>query len=170
MYEFKIKINKDDLFQSSLNNVKNSKTFIFDLIFTAVAIIATAYQIFTNQFFQLVTYKKILLIVCCILFPIIQPLILYIKSILHANKIKDLEVTIAFDDNKITVSALNDKSDVAYENVYNFIKYNNMIVLMYDSIHGQIIPNRVFNDNKESFYNFVSERILNARKKKQKQD
>ena len=48
-------------------------------------------------------------------------------------------------------------------------KYNNMIVLMYDSIHGQIIPNRVFNDNKESFYNYVSERILNARKK-QKQD
>lgn len=169
MYEFKIKINKDDLFQSSLNNVKNSKTFIFDLIFTAVAIIATAYQIFTNQFFQLVTYKKVLLIVCCILFPIVQPLILYIKSILHANKIKDLEVTITFDDNKITVSALNDKSDVAYENVYNFIKYNNMIVLMYDSIHGQIIPNRVLNDNKESFYNYVSERILNARKK-QKQD
>ena len=169
MYEFKIKINKDDLYKSSLNNVKNSKTFIFDLIFTAVAIIATAYQIFTNQFFQLVTYKKVLLIVCCILFPIVQPLILYIKSILHANKIKDLEVKIAFDDNKITVSALNDKSDVAYENVYNFIKYNNMIVLMYDSIHGQIIPNRVFNDNKESFYNYVSERILNARKK-QKQD
>ena len=63
-----------------------------------------------------------------------------------------------------------ERSEVLYENVYNFIKYNNMIVIMYDSIHGQIIPNRVFNNNRDEFYDYVSERIKYAREKQKEKN
>ena len=165
MYKFTFKINQDDLFQSSLNFIKHSKTFFFDVIFTAVAIIATIYTLINQSFFQLSDIKKILLIFCCVLFPVIQPIILYIKSNKHASKIKDLEVTLLFEEDKIIVSSLSEKSEILYSNIYNFIKYKNMIVLMYDSIHGQIMPNRIFNNNKDEFYNCISKKIKDAREK-----
>lgn len=165
MYKFNVQINKDDLFQSSLNFAKHSKTFLFDLIFTFVAIIITIYTIINRSFFELSDIKKILLIFCCVLFPIIQPIILYIKSAAHAKKIKDLSVTLQFDEDKIKVYSDKESNEVLYENVYNFIKYKNMIVIMYDSIHGQIIPNRVFDNNRDEFYKYVSEKIKNARKR-----
>lgn len=165
MYKFNVQINKDDLFQSSLNFAKHSKTFLFDLIFTFVAIIITIYTIINKSFFELSDIKKILLIFCCVLFPIIQPIILYIKSAAHAKKIKDLSVTLQFDEDKIKVYSDKESNEVLYENVYNFVKYKNMIVIMYDSIHGQIIPNRVFDNNRDEFYKYVSERIKNARKR-----
>lgn len=165
MYNLTIQLTQDDLFQSSLNYVKHSRTFFFDIIFTVAAIIATLYTIFTGSFLALTDFKKILLIFCCILFPVIQPIILYIKSGNHAKKIKDLIITMIFDDEKVTINSANDKSEVRYEYVYNFIKYKNMIVIMYDSIHGQIIPNRVFNNNRDEFYDYVSERIKDARKR-----
>ena len=167
MYKFNIKITQDDIFNSSLNYIKHSRTFFFDIIFTFVAIIATLYTIFTNSFFQLSNFKKILLILCCILFPVVQPIILYIKSGIHAKKIENLEVTLIFDEEKITVFSKDEKSEVDYGNVYNFIKYKNMVVIMYDAIHGQIIPDRVFDNNKDEFYLYVSEKIKNARKRRE---
>lgn len=165
MYKFTLKITQDDLFKSSLNYVKHSKTFLFDLIFTFAAIIATIYTILTGSFYELSNIKKVLLIFCCVLFPIIQPLMLYIKSGNHAKKLKDIEITLEFDDKKVSVYSATEKSEVLYENIYNFIKYKDMIVIMYDSIHGQIMPDRIFNNNKEEFYNYVSEKIKDARKK-----
>lgn len=170
MYKFTVKITQEDLFQSSLNFVKHSKTFLFDLIFTFAAIIITIYIIINGSFFALSDIKKVLLIFCCVLFPVIQPIMLYIKSGAHAKKIKDLSVTLQFDEEKIMVNSDTEKSEVLYENVYNFIKYKNMIVIMYDSVHGQIMPNRVFDNNRDEFYNYVSERINNARKKQKEKN
>ena len=45
-----------------------------------------------------------------------------------------------------------------------------MIVIMYDSIHGQIIPNRVFDNNRDEFYDYVSERIKYAREKQKEKN
>ena len=165
MYKFTFKITHDDLFKSSLNYVKHSRTFLFDLIFTFAAIIATIYTLVTGSFFDLSNLKKFLILFCCILFPIIQPIMLYFKSLKHAKKIKDIEINLEFDDQKVTVYSTTEKTEVLYENIYNFIKYNNMIVIMYDSIHGQIMPDRIFNNNKEEFYNYVSKKINDARKK-----
>ncbi len=170
MYNLTIQLTKDDLFKSSLNYAKHSKTFFFDIIFTFAALIATIYTIFTKIFFELTDLKKILLIFCCILFPIIQPIILYIKSCNHAKRIKDLSITLEFDNDKIIVYSDKERSEVLYENVYNFIKYKNMIVIMYDSIHGQIIPNRVFDNNRDEFYDYVSERIKYAREKQKEKN
>ena len=71
-----------------------------------------------------------------------------------------------FTDDRILISSLNEKTEVLYENVYNFIKYKNMIVVLYDSIHGQVMPNRIFDNNKDEFYEYVSSKIKYARERK----
>ena len=42
-----------------------------------------------------------------------------------------------------------------------------MIVIMYDSIHGQIMPNRIFENiknNRDEFFDYVYVRINNKNK------
>lgn len=164
-YTFKFYITKEDLFHSSKNFTKLNKSHIFDIVFTVVAIIALIYTIITGYFFSLDNFKKILLVLCCIIFPVIQPLILYYKSCKNAKKFKDNEITLIFDDEKITGLVKEEKTEVKYENVYNFIKFKNMLVIMYDSIHGQIMPNRIFENNKDEFFNVISSKIKEVREK-----
>ncbi len=165
MYKFSFSIKHKDLFNSSLNYSLNYKALVFDAIFTLAAIFATIYTIFTGIYFTLTILYRILLILCCILFPIIQPIIIYIKSYFHYLKIKDIQINMIFDDEKISISSKDESTIVLYENVYNFIKFKNMIVVLYDSIHGQIMPDRIFNNNKDEFYDYVSSKIKYAREK-----
>ena len=49
-----------------------------------------------------------------------------------------------------------------------------MIVLMYDSIHGQIMPERIFIKDgksiKNEFYEYVASKIRNAREKQKEKN
>ena len=164
-YEFKIKLNSKDRFNSSMNFIRMSKVFYFNIFFTLLAIAITIYLIICKKFFNLSFIRRILLVLCCIIFPVIQPIILYIKLVLNKSEIAAQEITLKFDDEIIIISSNTEQTTVNYANVYNFIKFNNMIVLMYDSIHGQIIPDRYTREQKEDFFNFVSNKIKMAREK-----
>ena len=161
-YEILVKTTPKDRFDSSINFLRISKTFIFDLIFTLVAIAALVFTIITGRFIQLSPFRKLLIIICPLVFPVIQPIVLYIKSI--TNTKFDNEIKLSFDDDNIHIESSNDSINLKYINIYNFIKFKNMIVIMYDSVHGQIIPDRFLKFNKDEFYNYVSERINYARK------
>ena len=152
MYKFTFKINENDIFNSTMNYNKSRITFLFDIVFTLTSIGVTAYNIINKNFFSLNIFYQVLLIFCCLLFPVVQPLLTYFKSLAHAKKLKNVEITMEFTEDRIKLSSSNDTTEVLYENVYNFIKYKNMIVVMYDAIHGQIMPNRIFNNNKDEFY------------------
>ena len=158
-YEYTIKLNSTDRLNSSMNFIRKSKTFYFDVLFTLISIVAIIYLIITKRFFTLGTVRKVLLMICCIIFPIIQPIILYLKSVLNKSKLSESEITLKFTDEKIYISSSTENTTFDYANVYNFIKFEDMIVLMYDSIHGQIIPDRYTKDDKEDFFNFVVNKI-----------
>ena len=165
MYKFTFKINEQDIFNSTMNYNKSRITFLFDIVFTITSIGVTTYNIINKNFFSFNYFYQVLLIFCCLLFPVVQPILTYIKSLSHAKKLKNIEITMEFTDDRIILSSSNDTTEVLYENVYNFIKYKNMIVVMYDAIHGQIMPNRIFDNNKDEFYDFVASRIKYAREK-----
>lgn len=170
MYKFSFKINEKDIFNSTMNYNKSRATYFFDIIFTFVAFVIVVYNILNKTFSNFNIAYQILLIFCCILFPVINPALLYLKSLSHAKKLKDVEITMEFTDEKIILSTNNETTEVPYENVYNFIKYRNMIVVMYDAIHGQIMPDRIFDGNKDEFYDYVASRIKYARDKQKEQN
>lgn len=163
MYKFKFKINEIDIFNSSMNYKKKWINLIFDCFVTFASLIIIIYSIVSGLIFKFSIFQVVMLIICFLLFPVIEPIIIYLKSISHAKKIKDIEINMEFTDEKVLLSTNNENTQVLYENVYNFIKYKNMIVIMYDPIHGQIMPNRIFDGKKEEFYDFVANKIKNAR-------
>lgn len=162
-YSFNVKLNSDDKFNSSMNFIKISKTYYFDILFTLVAFIAIIYTIFTGTFFTMQNYKKVLLIVCFLIFPVIQPLIIYIKT--KNEKALEIPISITFDEDNINISSNSENVTLTYDKIYNFIKFKNMIVILYDSLHGQIIPDRFINCDKNEFYNFVDNKIKEAKRK-----
>ena len=174
MYKFSFTINEKDIFNSSMNYNKSRFTYLFDIIFTSVAFIIVIYNLLNNTFSSFNKFYQVLLIFCCLLFPVINPILLYIKSLSHAKKIKDTEITMEWMDDRVKLSSNNDNTEVLYENIYNFIKYKNMIVVMYDTIHGQIIPDRVFKkdgkSNKDEFYDYVATKIKYAREKQKEKN
>ena len=174
MYSFKFKINEKDIFNSTMNYNKSRITYLFDIIFTLVAFIIIIYNLLNKTFSNFNIYYRLLLIFCALLFPVIQPILLYIKSLAHAKKLKDINILMEFNEDSIKLSTNSENTEVLYENVYNFIKYKNMIVLMYDSIHGQIMPERIFMKDgksiKNEFYEYVASKIRNAREKQKEKN
>ena len=174
MYSFKFKINEKDIFNSTMNYNKSRITYLFDIIFTLVAFIIIIYNLLNKTFSNFNIYYRLLLIFCALLFPVIQPILLYIKSLAHAKKLKDINILMEFNEDSIKLSTNSENTEVLYENVYNFIKYKNMIVVMYDSIHGQIMPERIFMKDgksiKNEFYEYVASKIRNAREKQKEKN
>lgn len=172
MYKFSFTINEKDIFNSSMNYNKSRITYLFDIIFTSVAFIIVIYNLLNNTFSSFNKFYQVLLIFCCLLFPVINPILLYIKSLSHAKRIKETEITMVWMDDRVKISSNNDNTEVLYENIYNFIKYKNMVVVMYDVIHGQIIPDREFKKDgksiKDEFYDYVATKIKYAREKQKK--
>ena len=159
-YNLKIHIGVNDLFNSSMNNLTHSKTHFINIIFTFSALVLLVYLFLNNMIYNIGVSRIILLVICIVLFPIIQPLIIYIKLLLNYNKfpLKDVEMKV-YDD-RLIISNYEIKEEILLSNLNDIKKYNNMIVIMYDNIHGQIIPNEALNGiDKNEFYNFIKNRI-----------
>ena len=159
-YNLKIHIGVNDLFNSSMNNLIHSKTHFINIIFTFSALVLLVYLFLNNMIYNIGVSRIILLVICIVLFPIIQPLIIYIKLLLNYNKfpLKDVEMKV-YDD-RLIISNYEIKEEILLSNLNDIKKYNNMIVIMYDNIHGQIIPNEALNGiDKNEFYNFIKNRI-----------
>ena len=159
-YNLKIHIGVNDLFNSSMNNLMHSKTHFINIIFTFSALILLIYLYLNNMIYNIGISRIILLALCIILFPIIQPLIIYIKLLLNYNKypLKDVELKV-FDD-KLLISNYEIKEEIKISDLNDVKKYNNMIVIMYDNIHGQIIPNEALNGiDINEFYLYLKNKI-----------
>ena len=159
-YELKFTIKPKDVFDSSMNLQTYSLMGILNVVFTVIAIVLTIYLMITNIFFNLQYYQRFVLVLCCVMFPIIQPLIIYMKSIIRFKKVPIAEITYEIKEDGIYASVLNENSFIDYKKIYNVKKFNNMLVIMYDTIHGQIIPDRAFKENnKLEIYNYILEKI-----------
>lgn len=161
-YHLKFHVTINDLFNSSMNVLNKSKKHYLNVIFTLASFLLLIYLFVSNSINNLEIYRLIVLILCAILFPIIQPLIIYIKLYINYQKypLKDIDL-IVYDD-YLTVSNFTEKENVYLNTLNDIKKYNNMIIIMYDYIHGQIIPNIAFNDSKidkDEFYNYIKSKI-----------
>lgn len=159
-YKLKIHIGVNDLFDSSMNSIKNSKNHIINIIFTFASLIILIYLFINYKINEIDSYKVILIVLCVILFPIIQPIIIYIKILINYNKypLKDVELKVC--DDILYISNYENSNQIKISELNSIKKYSNMIVIMYDYIHGQIIPNRSFNEvDKDEFYNYFKNKI-----------
>ena len=101
---------------------------------------------------------RVLMIIGVILFPVIQPLAIYGKSVKQLEDMpRDMELS--FDDSGVHVSTGGRREDISWKKIKNAIRRRDMIVVMSDDSHGYMLTNRVMGNDKDEFYSFLCSKI-----------
>ena len=157
-YKFSIKLNKNDIFLSSIYYSYYSVSGILSIIFSFVFLILLIYSLITKIFFDFSSIYKVVVVLFAFLFILIQPIVIYFKVLLKDKKM-NIERNLCFYEDKFNISVNDVSEDFKYDVIYKIKMYKKMVVIFYDSINGQVIPNRYFDNNKLDFYNFIKSKI-----------
>ena len=160
IYNFRFTLNEKDNFYSSMYyNYSSIFRIFFNLLFTLFFLAIFVYSIYNNIYSNFTMLYKVLIVLCMLLFTVIEPLVIYIKIVLKLKKDKETETILEFYDDKYIVKKDGKTANVEYSYIYTIKKYNKLVILFYNTIQGQLIPDRAFQNNKNEFYSFILNKI-----------
>lgn len=152
-FRFETKITAWDMWKLSMRHIYKSMVGLCNLIFAA-AIIALTYR-FWNE---VEAFVKGLLVFCCVLFPIMQPLMIYMRG---AKQVKALpqDMVLEIDNTGLHISGDNQQSHIPWSRVRGVIKEKGMLILAVDGGRGYMLTDRVLGTQKEAFSNFLETKV-----------
>lgn len=148
-YHFKVKTTASDLWQLSMYGTYSSILGMTNVVFTA-AMVLLAVRFFSESHIVL----KCLLILAILIFPIIQPLLVYKRAKKQAKNLTE-EVNLGFDDYGMHVSVGAQKEDIAWNAVRGINKKPTLMVIYSSLQHGYVLNNKVLGEQKKEFYQYI---------------
>lgn len=152
-YQFTINTTASDLWQLSMYGIYGSMLGATNLVFTVAMILLTV-RFFSSSHIVL----KCLLVFACCLFPVIQPLLVYIRARKQAKNVEK-EVYLSFDDQGMHINIGEQKSEIDWSAVRGITKKPTLLVVFSSAHHGYILTNRVLGEQKEAFYNYICSKL-----------
>lgn len=152
-YRYTYKTTAFELWQLSMYYTYGSMVGVCNLIFTVAVIALTATRWSTAN-----GMWRLLLLFSCCLFPVIQPLLVYVKAARQAAGIRQ-ETEVEFDDSGIHIKVGDQESDIGWKAIKRISKKPTMIVVFSDTTHGFVLTNRVLGKDREAFYDFAASKI-----------
>ena len=152
-YKYMCDVKASDLWKMAMRRTYKSPVGVVNVVFT-VAMIALSLRFFGTAPDML----KVLMILGCILFPVIQPLAIYGMS---AKQLENMprDMLLTFTDSGMNVETGGKSQFIGWKRIANAIRRSNMIVVMSDDSHGYMLTNRVLGDKKDEFYDFLCTKI-----------
>lgn len=138
-----------DLWQLSMYYTYGSMVGVCNGIFTVAMFILTAvrWEVSTG-------WMRAAMILCCCLFTVIQPLIIYLKAKRQASALTE-DTKIAFDMYGIHIKVGEKIDNLEWKTIKRVSKKPTLIVVFSDTTHGFVLPNRVLGKERTDFYEFV---------------
>ena len=153
MYRYTVRPTASDLWQLSMYYVYGSLVGVCNIIFTA-AVLALA----VAKWSSVGTVYRIVLVLACLAFTVIQPLAIYRKAVKQAKSITE-DTELLFDDKGIHVSVAGKKNFVSWKKIKRVSKKPTMIVVFLDTTHGYVLSNRLLGSGRDAFYEFVTSKM-----------
>lgn len=100
---------------------------------------------------------QVLMLFGCLLFPVIQPICIYMKAKARAKEMPK-DVNLAFDETGLHVTMGKDKQDIPWKNI-RVTKQREMLLVFSDARHGYMLTNRVLGTEKDSFFAYAKAKI-----------
>lgn len=147
-YKFIYKNTPWEFWQLSIYFMYGSIVGVCNIIFTAAMIILA-----TTIWDNISSSVRMLLVIACCLFPIVQPIGIYVRAKKQAAVSKIIEI--GFNDTGIHVKTDDKSSDIKWRNIKKIAKKPNIIVIFSTTTRGFILSNRVLGKQKEEFYNYI---------------
>ena len=114
-------------------------------------VFTVAMILFTAKFFRTSgDLMQMLMLFGCLLFPVIQPIAIYLKAKGQAKTMpKDVELS--FDDAGLHVTVGKEKESIGWKNL-RVANEPGMMIVFSDARHGYMLTNRILGAQKEPFF------------------
>ena len=154
-FRFESKISTWDIWKLSMNNIYHSIVGVYNAIM-AVAIIALTVKFWSDMG----AFLRGVLVLCCILFPILQPLLIYSRAAKQVSSLpKDMVIEI--NETGLHITGEDQKSHVSWNRVKKIILERGMIILAIESGKGYMLTDKVLGTQKNELIEFLQTKIQN---------
>ena len=151
-YQYKSEVNALDFWKLTMRQTWCSVAGVCNMVFTvAMILLAVKFWETSNDILQ------VLMLFGCLLFPVIQPIGIYLKAKARTKEMPK-DVNLLFDDAGLHVTMGKEKQDIPWRNI-RVTKQREMLVVFSDARHGYILTNRVLGEEKESFFVYAKAKI-----------
>ncbi len=135
-----VKMTARDLFDFSMYNSYSGFTGLFNIVFTAgaVAILAVTWNWPTVS-----VYQRILLVLCALMFTVVQPVLLMQKSKKQAASTGfSLPITLTLSDEKFAVEQGGVTGDMEWGQIWKVICIKSLYIIKVGPVRAYLIPKR----------------------------
>lgn len=157
-YKFAYKNTAADFWQMSLYHIYGSLVGVVNLVFT-FAMIVLSITMWGNAHLVF----KVLLVIACFYFPVIQPLLLYLKGVRQAEETAKNTI-LCFNEEGVDVEVDLEHSHLHWSEIAGLMEKRTMVIVFSSKNRGYVIPNSVMGDRRQAFCNFVNERLAEHRR------
>lgn len=148
---FKSEVTAFDFWRSSMRRTYKSVTGVINIVFTC-AMLVLAFKFFRNA----KILEQSLLLLGCIWFPIIQPLIIYTRQ-RKCVKQMPKNLMLSFSEKGVQVQVDEKKEEIPWKKLDHIVMEPNMVIFYSDERHGYIVTNRSMGQEREAFLSFIKQ-------------
>lgn len=152
-YQYDYRITASDLWQMSMYSIYGSLAGMGNLVFTG-AMLALA----GNKWSVATGSLRVLLIIACIWFPLIQPLLIYVRMRKQAAASAGV-IRISFEEQGICINPQKEPVTLPWEQVRGIIRRPTMLILLIRNKQGIALSNRILHDEKNGLYADVLKKL-----------
>lgn len=152
--KFDIQLNAKDIWLFSMYHSNRGFLLVFNLLFTVVM-----YGYIISSWSVLSIARRVLLLILANMFLIIQPAMLYLKS-LNQAKSKAIKngLSLELNNKGIVISSNGESIDFAWESGFRSRILPGLIVIYADAIRGYLLPDRYTKGLKKEVISILKEK------------
>lgn len=152
-FHYKYRTTAFELWQLSMYYTYGSMVGVCNIIFTAAVVVLGV-----SRWAEFGVGMHALIVLCALLFTVIQPLMVYRKALKQAEAIKE-DTEAGFDDAGIHIRVGSQTADLKWSGIKKISKKPTMIIIFSDTTHGFVFTNRVLGAEREAFYAYVTSKM-----------
>lgn len=147
-----------DFWRMTMRQIYRSVAGMCNLVFTA-AMIGMAVRFWNESG----TIFRILIVLACMLFPVIQPAVVYLRASRQAAAAPK-DVVLKFSEKGLLVETGGQREEIRWNQI-RVRKQPDMVIVFSNSRHGYMLVNRVLGTQKEEFFAFAEAKVEATMKK-----
>lgn len=150
-----------DLWGYALIHANAGFTGFFNLFFTVASL-----GLLVTQWSLISVPYRLLLCMAVLLFPVLQPFLLFRKAAKQAKTAACSPMILHFSDEGLRVEQNGEEGAVSWEQLAYVERRRSMIILHMDRIHAYLLPNRVLEGKEEALKKLICAHVPARQRKR----
>ena len=148
---FKSEVTAFDFWKSSMRKTYKSLAGVINIVFTG-AIFLLAFKLLSNA----KLLEQSLMVLGCIWFPLIQPIIVYFTQ-RKVAKLLPKDLVLNFSEKGMKVKLGNQEEEIPWKKFDHIEIEPGMVIFFSDARHGYIVTNKTMGQKRDAFLSFVKQ-------------